>query len=207
MKKKVNRIVIKETVFKKSSLKQPWNWKTAAVADRAELLGQQNAAPRSPPRTVQDNAGTEQVGQGRAEERKGKNGKSGCTRRRGSFFISFWNIGRKQKTTEATCKMYRVLPTPRGKTKGVSSPSPCSNPTWVKGLQEVFRLRKETWLLLIPAPPPQQPKPPDRDFPSYVITLEAFGNQKDDAIDAVTEREYNTVCVTKRQIFKEDISF
>lgn len=126
-KKKVNSIVIKETtIFKKSSSKQLWNLKNVAVTftDRSELSDQQHrdflSLPRGTCRTMraQNRAGRGSTGQGRewGEGGKKKNRKSWCTKWRESFFFSFWNIGRKQKTREATCKIYS-LQTPHWQNK------------------------------------------------------------------------------------------
>lgn len=118
-KKKVNSIVIKETtIFKKSSSKQLWNLKNVAVTftDRSELSDQQHrdflSLPRGTCRTMraQNRAGTgaQDSGGNKGRGIKKKPRKSWCTKWTESFFSSFWNTGRKQKTTEAICKIYSL---------------------------------------------------------------------------------------------------
>lgn len=82
---------------------------------------------------------------------------------------------------------------------------PWLNLAWLKRLKESGPQLGRKAGFINPCAPSQQ-HPLGGHLPSWSVTSEAFGNQKDKRW-MWWQRDYNTVCVTKRQFFKEDASF
>lgn len=196
-KKKVNSIVIKETtIFKKSSSKQLWNLKNVAVTftDRSELSDQQHRDFLSLPRgTCRTMRAQNRAGQGGHRRGEGMRGRGEKTQKKlmhkveGELFFPLFEISdvnrkqRRQRVESTVCKH------PIGKIN-VLPPSPVLKPDMAWKTKESFQTLEGIVTFINPCTPsPNNHAPLDRDFPSYLITFEAFWNQKDNAMNVDRE--------------------